>query len=299
MSVQTEKAPLTPAQRKKRQILLSKRLRAVVQTFFFFAMPGAFVAGFSGIKSLMEQMGSGAPLEWNGFLKALVGLCLFTILFGRFFCGFACAFGSLGDAVYALSGVVQTKLLHRKKRITFPRGALLWGQKVKFLLLAVILLLSFLGIYRSYSGWSPWSVFSFLTALRFRLDGYLPGAILLLLILVGMAFQERFFCQFLCPMGAVFALLPVLPFGQLHRNPEQCLKGCNACRNNCPVNLKLEPDGFRNGECICCEKCAGICPKSNLNRWDRTLLKREWLTVILRSGLLFALGVWMGVCRFF
>jgi polyferredoxin len=298
MSVQTEKAPLTPAQLKKRRIQRNKYLRSGVQAFFFFAMPGAFVAGFSGAKSLMEQIGVGAPMEWNGFVQALAGLCLFTLVFGRFFCGFACAFGSLGDAVYWLSGLIQSKLLHRKKRVTLPKGMRLWGQKVKYLILAAILLLSFLGVYRSLAGWSPWSVFSFVTALRFRLDGYLPGAVLLLLILAGMAFQERFFCQFLCPMGAIFALLPILPSGQLHRRPEECLKGCNACRNNCPVDLKLEPDGFRNGECICCERCAGICPKSNLNRWDRRLLKREWLTVLLRAALLFALGVWMGVCRF-
>ena len=33
------------------------------------------------------------------------------------------------------------------------------------------------------------------------------GIILLILILIGMAFKKRFFCQFLCPMGAVFSIL--------------------------------------------------------------------------------------------
>ncbi|RHR71942.1 4Fe-4S binding protein [Eubacterium sp. AF15-50] len=27
-------------------------------------------------------------------------LCLYTIVFGRFFCGFACTFGTLGDFVH-------------------------------------------------------------------------------------------------------------------------------------------------------------------------------------------------------
>ena len=46
---------------------------------------------------------------------------------------------------------------------------------------------------------------------NFHLSGYLPGLLLLLLILAGMVFCERFFCRFLCPMGAVFNLLPILP----------------------------------------------------------------------------------------
>ena len=34
------------------------------------------------------------------------------------------------------------------------------------------------------------------------------GIVLLILIMAGMCTQERFFCQFLCPMGAVFAIMP-------------------------------------------------------------------------------------------
>ena len=34
---------------------------------------------------------------------------LVTILFGRHFCGYACAFGSLGDAMYELTVFYQTE----------------------------------------------------------------------------------------------------------------------------------------------------------------------------------------------
>ena len=52
--------------------------------------------------------------------------------------GYACAFGSLGDAVWALSGLVQKKLFHRKKPLRLPERAVLWGQKAKYLLLSLI-----------------------------------------------------------------------------------------------------------------------------------------------------------------
>ena len=107
----------------------------------------------------------------DSFALSLLGLCGFTILFGRFFCGYVCAFGSLGDAVYALSGLVQKKLLRRKKQLRLPEQAMRWGQKVKYLVLAGIVVLCAAGVYGKLSGTSPWEVFSRLTALRLPPEG--------------------------------------------------------------------------------------------------------------------------------
>lgn len=134
-------------------------------------------------------------------------------------------------------------------------------------------------------------------ALKPRFAGYLPGCILLLLIIVGMAFKERFFCQYLCPMGDLFSLLPHLPFANLKRDPENCIKGCSACQRQCPVGIKLESDGFKNGECIGCERCAGVCPKGNLNRWDRKLFRHEIIAVLIKAVLFFVIGLFAGLTR--
>lgn len=124
------------------------------------------------------------------------------------------------------------------------------------------------------------------------------GIGLLVLILLGMAVQPRFFCQFLCPMGAVFALLPVLPFARLHRQSDGCIPGCNACKQQCPVCLKLEETSLRSGECIACEACVGTCPKQNIHRWDTALCKCLWLPVLGKALLFFLLGCLLGFCRF-
>ena len=47
-----EKKPLTAAQKQQQTRKHRAWLRACIQLFFFFAMPGAFVAGFSGVKQL-------------------------------------------------------------------------------------------------------------------------------------------------------------------------------------------------------------------------------------------------------
>jgi polyferredoxin len=293
-----KKPPLTAAQRRKRNIRIRSITRAAIQCVFFIAMPGAFVAGFSGVKYLFQTIGAGEQLAVNSFGKALVGLVLFTILFGRYFCGYVCAFGSLGDFVYWLSGLVQKKLFRRKKQVSLPKKALPWLQKVKYLILAAIIVLCTLGVYGTLSGTSPWEVFSRLSALKGVPSGYLIGTGLLVLILVGMAVQERFFCQFLCPMGAVFSLLPILPWGMLRRKKESCITGCNVCANQCPVGLKLEPDGFRNGECIGCEKCAAACPRGNLTHPEQKLISNPLIPTVIKAVLFFVLGVFLGFCRF-
>ena len=299
MMEKAENKPLTAAQKHQRSWNRRAWLRAAIQALFFFAMPGAFVAGFAGVKQIFFQIGAGEVLQADSFALSLAGLCGFTILFGRFFCGYVCAFGSLGDFVYWLSGLVQKKLLHRRQVFRLPEKAVLWGQKLKYLVLAAIVLLCAAGQYRRFSGTSPWDVFSRLTALRLPAAGYGVGVVIFLLILVGMALQPRFFCQFLCPMGAVFALLPVLPFAQLHRDADNCIAGCNACTKRCPVSLKLDGQNLRSGECIACEACVGTCPRGNISRWDLALTKSFWLPLLAKTLLFFGMGVCLGFYRFF
>ena len=295
---QNEKKPLTAAQKRQRELKHRAWLRAGVQALFFITMPGAFVAGFSGVRQIFLHIGTGEVITLDSFVLSMLGLCGFTILFGRFFCGYVCAFGSLGDFVYWLSGIIQKKLLHSKKQVELPEKAAAICQKLKYAVLAFIVIMCSLNMYGKLSGTDPWEVFSRLTALRTPPDGFGVGIALFVLIIIGMAIQPRFFCRFLCPMGAVFSLLPVLPLAQLHRNSENCIQGCNACAKRCPVNLKLDEQSLRSGECICCEACVGTCPRSNISRWNISLFKGLWLPVIGRAVLFFIMGACLGFCRF-
>ena len=137
-------------------------------------------------------------------------------------------------------------------------------QKINISLLNPLMLSILNGWYANLQGMSPWDVFSMLTAGKLPNASYKIGIALFILILIGMCTQERFFCQFLCPMGAVFAMMPILPTALFHRNCEKCPSKCGLCKKRCPAHLEIDGDTPFSGECICCHACEVTCPRKNI-----------------------------------
>ncbi|WP_410070120.1 4Fe-4S binding protein, partial [Anaerostipes sp.] len=134
--------------RQKRDI---RRLgRQIIQIIFFLWMPALYTSAFSGVRYVIEQIRAGKPIEQNAFLVMLIALCGFTILFGRFFCGYACAFGTLGDGMYAFSKWVQKKVKKKLPWVSEETGRKL--QKIKYIMLLVLMLIYALGFTKKFHG---------------------------------------------------------------------------------------------------------------------------------------------------
>ena len=167
----------------------------------------------------------------------------------------------------------------------------------------MIVLMCYAGIYSKAQGTSPWDVFSMIHAGNLKLANYIPGLIILLLILVGMCVQERFFCRFLCPMGAIFSLLPVLPIFLLRRDRSSCIPKCSGCTRKCPSDIQLPDNGSWeiSADCFQCQKCMDVCPKSNVHCavndhcGKMTLRGNEILFTLLRTILLIGIFLWLGI----
>ena len=248
--------------KKQRKVRL---IRAAIQLIFFIAAPSLFSTAFAGIKSIFLAIGGQQSVTWNSFLDITALLLIITILFGRHFCGYACAFGSLGDALYELTAFIRAKCFGKKKKHGYPEEWVHRLQKVKYVILAFLLLSCITGFYSKLQGMSPWDVFSMLTTGRLPKSTYIVGTVLLILIMVGMCTQERFFCQFLCPMGAVFAIMPIIPGALFKRNRPNCAPKCTLCKKRCPAHLDIDGDTAHSGECICCHACIAVCPRKNIH----------------------------------
>lgn len=166
--------------------------------------------------------------------------------------------------MYEATVFVRQKIFHKKGRHGYSEKTVHILHKVKYGVLAFILISIMFGFYSKLQGMSPWDVFSLLTSLKVPNASYKIGMILLALIVVGMCTQERFFCQFLCPMGAVFALLPIVPSALFNRDRSKCPAKCGACKKRCPAHLDIDGDTFTSGECLCCHACQTVCPRKNI-----------------------------------
>lgn len=267
---------------------LRSAFRVFIQIFFFILTPAAFTSAFSGVKYIFTQLHNHEPIQLTAFVSVLIGLLLFTVIFGRFFCGFACAFGTLGDFIYYISQWIQKKV--NKKLPVFSIKATRRLQRIKYAVLIIIVILCLTGLYEKTKGYSPWDVFAMITTGKLYIKGYEAGIVLLILILIGMCVKERFFCQFLCPMGAVFTMMPILPIAVLRRNRETCIKNCNACERKCPVHLSINGDSSFSGECFRCGQCNDACPKpvTNIHTGIRAIKGNEWFLSLMK-GLIFLL----------
>lgn len=235
----------------------------LIRLFFFVTYPALFSTAFTGVKMIVGQLAAASLLQWNPFVETLVILLVFTICFGRFFCGFACAFGTYGDFVYFLSASVRK----RQKKKPFHVFNRISGflRYLKYIVLVLILILVIQGNDTVVAMHSPFGTFSRLHALKSPES--MVGLVLFILITTGMALESRFFCRFLCPMGAVFSLMPVLPVSVIKRDKDACIPNCRACKMVCPASLELpytdEGDNHLSGECFACGKCVERCPKQN------------------------------------
>lgn len=85
---------------------------------------------------------------------------------------------------------------------------------------------------------------------------FIIGTIFFLLLFLNL-YKRRFFCNYLCPLGALYGLIAKFSLFNLKTNKE-CIS-CNACANNCTYNGSPFQD-YMKTECLVCFNCVRDCP---------------------------------------
>ena len=225
--------------------------------------------------------------SWEYFLSApLIFLLWCSIAAGLLFwgrgpfCGWLCPFGALQELLNNLAQAVK-----------IPQYRLPWGLHERLWPVKYIIFLGLFGmsLYSTAFAEQLAEVEPFKTAIVLKFAREWPFVIYALTLLSAGLFVERFFCRYMCPLGAALAIPGrVRMFEWLRRWPE-CGSPCQRCAKECPVQA-IHPEGHINvNECIYCMHCQELyfddhrCPHMIQVRLKRE--KRQALSSpSMRSG---------------
>ena len=194
-------------------------------------------------------------LYWYSLVIIAIGVTLFA---GRFYCGWICPFGAVLEI---LSHLTTVKAEISEKQHSYLKF-------LKYVILVAILMIAFLlsnkdGAIYIVSVFEPFATF-------FRLYGGVFTWVWIILMITLSIFMTRFFCRYLCPLGALFALISWLcTFFKIRQLnvclPQKDCTGCKLAQKTCQMRAISFPDDLIGPEiapeeCFMCNTCAEICP---------------------------------------
>ena len=204
------------------------------------------------------------PLLWA------LAVVVLTIIFGRFFCGWVCPFGAL----HQFAGYLGNRSRKTAQRIQLNRYRK--AQCIKYFILIFFL---FMAAFPSLAVTLqtglldpiPLVTRSFNLLLLPIVDGavnlvsptarFYEGAWLILAIFLTAVLLNlvipRFYCRFICPLGALFGILGRFAIWRIGKKQNECVN-CRLCERSCEGGC--EPNGnIRISECVLCFNCREDC----------------------------------------
>lgn len=180
------------------------------------------------------------------------------------FCGWLCPFGALQEMASWCGkklGIKQIRLSENKHR------------KLIYLKYPILIGLVAVSFYELSLAERLAEVEPFKTSITLVFVRHWPFVLYALALLVGGMFIHKFYCRYLCALGAGLAILGALRrFEWLKRIPF-CGTPCQTCHNRCEIKAIKRDGEIDYNECVQCLECIVI-----LNSEDQcadTLLKRK------------------------
>lgn len=218
---------------------------SVVNVFVFV---NALLTGFQWQFFLME------PLIFILWCSVAVSL----IFWGRgAFCGWLCPFGALQELLNKLARFAGVK------QITLP-----WWLHERLWPIKYIIFLALLGlsVYSLHLAENLAEIEPFRTSIVLRFMRGWPYLMFVFSLLAAGLFIERFYCRYLCPLGAALAIPGKLAMFNWLKRYRNCGDPCQKCAQECMVQA-IDPAGNINpNECLDCLNCQrlyfdkDVCP---------------------------------------
>ena len=201
------------------------------------AVINALISGFDWSYFLMEPL---IFILWGSVVVAL-------LFWGRgAYCGWLCPFGALQE------------LLNRVAKIAkVPQLELPWGLNERLWAIKYLIFLILFGFSLHSLEWAERlaEVEPFKTAIILKFVREWPFVLFAAAVIVPGVFIERFYCRYLCPLGAALAIPGRLRMFAWLKRYKECGTPCQRCKNECMVQA-IHPEGNINvNECLYCLHC--------------------------------------------
>jgi ferredoxin len=242
---------------------------------------------FGGLETMMKFIAGGEFIKKiePGTVVLFGAVVALGIVLSRFFCGWFCSFGAL----QAVFGWLGKKIF--KRRFTVPKKLDSFLRWLKYPVLAAIIYFTWTTASLVIRPYDPLAAFGHLSAgLPAVWAEFTVGLIILVVILVLSMLYERVFCKYLCPLGAVNAILSRIPIFRIKRIESTCIS-CSKCDKSCPMNIDVsKPEAVTSPECISCMECVTACPTKKPSLVASLGGKAVKLGVIVAIGFGISLG---------
>ncbi|MDG2391994.1 MAG: 4Fe-4S binding protein [Thalassotalea sp.] len=194
-----------------------------------------------------------SDFSWDLFLLDPVIFILWgaaavtMILWGRaVYCGWLCPFGALQELMNVFARYIKIPQFE----LPWAVHERLWAIKYIILLALFGLSLESLALAEQFAEVEP-----FKTTFLLKFDREWPFILYASILLIINIFNRKFFCRYLCPLGAALSTGNNMRlFSWLRRRPE-CGQPCKTCAKECEIQA-IHPDGTINmRECHYCLDC--------------------------------------------
>lgn len=169
------------------------------------------------------------------------------ILWGRaVYCGWLCPFGALQELINIFARYIKIPQFE----LPWAVHERLWAIKYLILLALFGLSMESLALAEQFAEVEP-----FKTTFLLKFDREWPFILYASALLIINIFNRKFFCRYLCPLGAALSTSnSIRLFSWLRRRPE-CGQPCKTCAKECEIQA-INPDGVINmRECHYCLDC--------------------------------------------
>ncbi len=236
-----------------KHVRLTDRLRIGFLIFTLFGSGFYANAQLSVVNILTFSNALISGFQWGFFLKDPLIFILWcsvatAILFwGRgAFCGWLCPFGALQELTNKLARLLKIPQV----KVPWWLHERLWS--IKYIIFLALFGVSFysLALAEQLAEIEP-----FKTSIILKFQRHWPFVLFAVALLTAGLFIERFFCRYLCPLGAALAIPGRLRMFDWLKRYRECGNPCQRCSNECMVGA-IHPQGQINpNECHSCLHC--------------------------------------------